>query len=223
MRMASILLIGSVLFGCGSSTVTPPDGSVTTETGTDAGAADGATDVPKDGDAGCDLGPTPGGTVAPFTASAFIVVKDDAGVTVPTPTGGDPKGDFRVAKVTVYLAPAAEASIDVSKSSSEGVGWFSFGDAEFRSSTDTKITLETTIVGTVKRGVVTRGKGTYVLEGSKVKLTPICGESTADSPQRELGWTRVDADHALVFLPPATTGPGAGMTLATILDLERIK
>lgn len=213
-------LLGLLGSGCGSES-TPA--AAATETGadvtSDAPADTMATDA-ADGGA-CDLGAVPGGTVAPYTASSFVIVKDDAGVTVPTPTGGDTKGDFRVAKLTVYLAPAADGQVDTVKSTASGVGWFSFTDKDFRSSTDSKITLETSIVGTVKRAVTTIGKGSYVLEGSQIKLTPVCGSTTADTPIREFGWSRLDADHAYVFLP--ATGASAGLTLATILELERIK
>lgn len=209
------------LGGCGGSET--PAGT------TDAGGSDASADVGADSaveggadtaDAGCDLSPVL--TVAPFTASSYVLVKDDAGVTVPSPTGGDTKGDFRVAKLTVYLAAAAEGQVDPAKSSASGVGWFSFGDTTFRSSTDTKVTFETSIVGTVKRNIATSGKGTYTVSGGKITLSPVCGSTTAEAPVRELGWSRLDADHAYVFLPPPT-GAGAALTLATVLELERIK
>ena len=205
-------LFALLVLGCGSSVETP----VTN----DAAVADTRTDALSDAaDATCEIGTIP--TTAPY-AYEVLFVGGDAGATIPTPTGGDPSGEWRYAKMTIYLSDSARSVIDLSKSSVDGKGYSSYTATNFRNATDQKITLETTIVGTVKRGTITKGKGTYKAEGNELVFAPECSESTAEGRIERIGWSRVDADHArLQFKPPPTA---AGDFLQQIvIDLEKIK
>lgn len=210
--------------GCGGSTESTP--ATTADSGSADVEADTATvDAPKEaasdsaGDAACDLGTVP--TVAPFTAE-FVFVDADAGTTFPTPSGGDPKGEWRYSKITVYLSPGAKSVLDVSKSSVEGWGFSSYGDTAFRNATDQKLTLETTVVGTVKRGTTTKAKGTWKMEGNDIVYTPECVESSGDAPVPKIGWSRLAADKARMQFKPAPTGMG-DFTQQIVIDLELIK
>lgn len=206
------LLFPLLVLGCGSS----EDTRVTQ----DAAVVDSAatTDVRSDAST-CDIGTIP--TTAPY-AYEFVFVGGDAGTTFPTPTGGDATGEWRYSKMTIYLSDSARSVIDTSKSTVEGKGYGSYTATNFKNATDQKITLETTIVGQVKRGTITKGKGTYKAEGNELVYTPECSESTAEGRIERVGWSRIDAGHArLQFKPPPTA---AGDFLQQIvIDLEVIK
>lgn len=219
MRFLPLLFL--LPLGCGGSTEDTP---TTTDAGKDAasdvadsGSAEAATDT--GGDAACDLGSIP--TVAPFSAE-FVFLDADAGVAFPTPTGGDPKGDWRYTKVTIYLSSGAKSVLDITKSSVEGWGYASYGDTAFKTSTDQKVTLETTIVGTVKQGTVVKAKGTWKMEGNEIVYTPECSESTASGSVPRVGWSRLASDKARMQFKPAPTGMG-DFTQQIVMDLELIK
>lgn len=216
--MRTIPLFLGLLVGCGGSTETTPVTDAAPDTST---SSDVAVDSPTDagGDATCDLGTIP--ALTPFTAE-FLFVGGDGGVAVPTPTGGDPKGDWRFTKVTIYLSETARSLVDLSKSSVTGTGFGSYTATTFRNSTDQKITLETTVVGPVKRGTITKGKGTWKMEGNEIVYTPECSESTAGGAIPRVGWSRIDDDHARLQFKPAPTGMG-DFTEQLVIDLERIK
>jgi len=225
MRFALASLVFALLAaGCGGSTESTPasttDSSVSDSSSSDTGgSADVATEAASDTKAPCDLGTIP--TVAPFTAQ-FVYVDADAGTVFPTPSGGDTKGEWRYAKITVYLSPDAKSVLDVSKSSVEGWGYASYTDTNFKNSTDQKLTLETTVVGTIKRGTATKGKGTYKMEGNEIVYTPECSESSGDQPVPRIGWSRLAADKARMQFKPAPTGMG-DFTQQIVIDLELIK
>lgn len=210
--------------GCGGSTESTPATStdsgasdVTADSGTPDVAEEAATDAATD--AGCDLGTIP--TTAPFT-SEFVFVDADAGTTFPTPTGGDPKGDWRYSKITVYLSPGAKSVLDVSKSSVEGWGFGSYTDTAFRNASDQKLTLETSVVGTVKRGTTIKAKGTWKMEGNEIVYTAECAETSGDAPVPRIGWSRLGADKARMQFKPAPTGMG-DFTQQIVIDLELVK
>lgn len=212
------LLVVLGLVGCGSSTAseTPADSAVATDTGT---ASDTGSATDSGGDAKCDLGTVP--TVANYTYE-FIFVGGEAGGAIPTPTGGDPTGDWRYTKLTIYLDESARSLVDLSKSSVEGKGFGSYSGMNFRNTTEQKIVLETTVVGTVTRGTSTKAKGTWKMDGNEIAYTPECVESTAEGSIERVGWSRIDADRARLQFKPKPTAMG-DFTKQIVIDLEKIK
>jgi len=215
MRELSFVLVLGAL-GCGSSvekTVDPP-----ADAAVDSAPADAAKDIAAD--AKCDLGVLP--TIAPLTSSEFLFVDADAGVAVPTPTGGDPIGDWRYTKITIYLKDSARKLIDTSKSKVEGTGFGSYTATNFRSQTNIKTHIETTVIGPVDRDTITKGKGTWKMEGNEIVYTPECSESSGDAAAPRIGWSKIDADHArMQFKPPPM--PTGDFTEQLVIDLERVK
>ncbi|MBK7398963.1 MAG: hypothetical protein IPJ34_22420 [Myxococcales bacterium] len=72
----------------------------------------------------------------------------------------------------------------------------------------------------MKRRHHDRGKGSYVLEGTQIKPPPVRLHHGGHARARSSARSRLDADHAYVFLlhrPRLRSHP------ATILELERIK
>ncbi len=226
MRSPALSLVFAMLLaGCGSSdsdSSAPAADSGAADVTTDTAKADvstpeAATDVKPD--ATCELGALP--TYAPYTAE-FLFVDADAGVAIPTPTGGDPKGDWRYSKITIYLSPSAKTVLDVSKSSVTGSGFGSYTDTTFRNTTDQKMVLETTVVGTLTRGTITKGKGTWKMEGNEIVYTPECSETTGDAAVPRVGFSRLGADKARMQFKPPPTGMG-DFTQQIVIDLELIK
>lgn len=221
--MRSTLLLVLLALGCSGSEDAAPattTDAATSDVATDSAPADTASDAaPVDTGATCDLGAVP--TVAPFDA-AFEFVDADAGVTFPAPTGGDPKGTWRYSKITIYLSPAAKSLVDISKSKVEGWGFAEYGETTFRNWTEQKITLETTVVGTITRGSLTKGKGTYAVEGDKLVYTPECSESSSGGTLPPISWSRLSDDKARLQFrpPPSDTGDN---TEQIVIDLELIK
>ena len=138
------------------------------------------------------------------------------------PTGGDPVGDWRYAKITIYISEAAKSFVDTSKSSVEGKGFTSYTATTFRNSTDQKIVLETSVVGTVTRGSYIKAKGTWKMEGNEILPTPECAETTGEGKIERIGWSRIDADHARLQFKPPPTGMG-DFTQQIVIDLEKVK
>lgn len=210
-------LLAVVLLGCGSSVeATPTDASVSNDTSvSDTRSETSRVDTP------CEIGAVPS---VPKYAYEFLFVGGDGGVTIPTPTGGDPIGEWRYTKVTVYLSDSARMFVDPSKSTIDGTGFGSYTASGFRNTTDQKATIHTTVVGPQVRETRTRAKGTWNLEGSEIVYTVECVESTTEASLSRVGFSRIDADHArLQFKPPAgSTGPG-DFTQQIVIDLERIK
>jgi hypothetical protein len=213
-----VALLGA---GCGGSLDSSPAGAAIVDSAVADSSGDTGGEVATDAntDAACDLGALP--TVAPLTAQ-FVFLDADAGVSFPAPTGGDPKGAWRYAKITVYLSPTAAAVLDVSKSSVEGTGFASYTDTSFVNASEQKLTLETTVVGTVKRGTTIRAKGSYTMEGNEIVFAPECAESSGDSPVPRIGWSRLAPDKARMQFKPAPSGMG-DYTQQIVVDLELIK
>jgi hypothetical protein len=209
------------LFGCGSSTSgdTPATDSAVTITDTGSTPADTGSVSDTKVDAACDIGMVP--TVANYTHE-FVFVGGEAGGMVPTPTGGDPVGEWRHAKLTIYLSEGAKMFVDTSKSSVDGKGFSSYTATSFRNTSEQITTLETTVVGTVKRGTSLKAKGTWKMMGNEIVFTPECAESTAEGKLEKIGWSRIDADHARMQFKPAPTGMG-DFVEQIVIDLEKIK
>lgn len=205
-------------FGCGSSTSAdkPADTGATV---VDTGSTDSGSVADTAADAMCDLGMTP--AVANYTYE-FVFVGGEAGGAIPAPTGGDPTGDWRYAKLTIYLSEGAKSFVDLSKSSVEGRGFSSYTATNFKNLSEQVTTLETTVVGTVKRGTMIKAKGTWKAEGNEIVFTPECAESNADGKLERIGWSRVDAERARMQFKPAPTGMG-DFVQQIVIDLEKIK
>lgn len=228
MRLTAVSLAFSLLLAaCGSSDsdATPAaDTGVAADSSTaDSGAGDvatndAATDTSKP-DATCDVGAVP--TVAPFT-SEFVFIDADAGVTFPAPTGGDPTGAWRYSKITIYLTPDAKSVLDVSKSSISGWGYASYTGTNFVNALDQKFVLETTVVGTITRGTVSKAKGAFKAEGNELVYTPACAQSTGDAGPPRVGFSRLGADKARLQFKPAPTGMG-DFNQQIVIDLELVK
>jgi hypothetical protein len=220
-------LVALLLAGCGASDGdSPPVGSDASVDARDASSVDAsggeaaASDTnPAAMDAACDVGPIP--TVAPFSAE-FVFLDADAGVTFPTPTGGDPKGTWRYAKLTAYLSPAARSLLDVSKSKVEGSGYSRYDDTSFVNAFDQKFTLETTVVGTLTRGTTSQAKGAWKLEGNELVFTPECAATTGDSAVSRVGFSRLAADKARIQFKPPPSGVG-DYNQQIVIDLELVK
>lgn len=179
MRSASILLsipYALAIIACGEPTTTPPadaghDAPMTPPV--DAGVELDA--GPPDG--GCDVSPIP--DPLPAIAGGFMVDDADGGTIVPPATGGDPTGVWVFEDATFYVGPAAASMFDVESSTVTGTAWASFDGTEARLDYRFETTLRGTLAGTLIRPSSTQIRGTYVVDGVSIDITPICAQTTA--------------------------------------------
>ncbi len=140
---------------------------------TDAGSEPDA--GPPDG--GCDVSPIP--DPLPAIAGGFEVEGGDGGVMVPVATGGDPSGVWVFGDATFYVQPAAASMFDIETSTVTGTAWAAFDGTEARLDYRFETTLMGTLAGTIIRPSSTQIRGTYVVDGASIDITPICSQSTA--------------------------------------------
>jgi len=152
----------------------------------------------------CDVGDPPG--TLPTLTATFVFVDPDAGVDVPAPAGGDVTGGFVVERATFYVPESARGSIDVGASHAEGTAWSVVEGSQYRFAFDLDVTLETTVVGTVRRHQLDASRGTFVASGGILSLTPDEG-CAVTTDITEIGYS-IDAEGGMliVSLPPFMGG-----------------
>lgn len=177
--MLARAFVGSIvlslgMLGCGDDDgATPDSGSPEM----DAGESDAGTE--RDLGAAPDVGPSDGGddecevtggpSDLPHVEGTFVIVGVDGGpAEEPTPTGGEMLGVWVLEGATVYLPPDTAGLVDAPASSIDGTGWFRVdppegGVGRYALRFDLEITLETTVVGTVRRPGSNRSRGTYTI------------------------------------------------------------
>lgn len=207
---ASVALLALALAaaGCSEPSSLPTDAGVDAPSGeTDAGP--GETDAgPPDG--GCDVSPIPGSL--PAIAGGFAVEDPDAGSSVPVATGGDPTGTWVFDDATFWVPPAAAAMFDPARSTVTGTAWAALDGSELRLDFRFETTLMGTIAGTIVRPSSTQIRGTYVVDGAMVDVTPICaqGGSASGGGSADLSFS-IEGDDATLI--SRLSGPSGMITI----------
>ncbi len=165
----------------------------------------------------CDVSPLPAS--APAITSEVTIADADGGGLPPTSSGGDEKGVWLYSKVHIYLEASAQGLVDPAKSTVTGNGWIAFDGARFRTSTDTLVTLVTSVAGTVVRPMTTVAFGTYAHAdaGAALTLTQECRVSDSDLNGAPLGFTRLTDTTARLIV---TTSNALG-NFTIVTDLTR--
>jgi hypothetical protein len=160
-----------ILGGCGSSTPAADASSSDAALPMDAAAA-ADTNVPVDAPPPCDVSPAPSDLV-PLTGG-FVVLEPDAGLPIPAQTGGDPTGVWRFDHITIYTDPSTAGMFDPDASTIDGTGWIVVEGDTIRLELTTDVALMGTAAGTIRRHSVTSIRGTFVVDGASLMLTPDC-------------------------------------------------
>lgn len=195
--------------GCGSDPTPAVDAS------TDA-AADVTVDVASDV-ATCDVGAAPAATL-PMLRSTLLFLGGDAGVTAPTPSGGDPSGRWVMTAATVYLPATAVGQVSLTGSSVTGTGWGVIEGSSYRINTTLELVLDTTQIGTVRRPVGTTSRGTFMQRGGALDLTPACSTGATAGAMQMLGFSRDAMDRGRLHADIT----GAMGRFVIVFDLERV-
>jgi hypothetical protein len=162
-----------LLAGCGGSAVAP-DAATAEDASTprDDAAVSVDASVPVDAPPACDVSPAPSGVGT--VMGGFVVLDPDAGLPIPPQTGGDPAGVWRFEHITIYTAPETAGMFDADTSTIEGSGWAVVEGDLLRLELTLDVALMGTVAGTVRRHTVTSIRGTFVVDGSTLTLTPEC-------------------------------------------------
>lgn len=178
-RTALVLALLGILTGCGGSPAAV-DAAAPSDAGVDTGGApeDAATvedaNVPVDAPPPCDVSPVPSDLV-PLTGG-FVVLEPDAGLPIPAQTGGDPTGVWRFDHVTIYTGAESAGMFDETTSTIEGTGWVVVEGDLLRLQLTLDVALMGTAAGTIRRHTITSIRGTFVVDGAALTLTPECIE-----------------------------------------------
>jgi hypothetical protein len=168
-----LVLLGVVgaLTACGGSAPAVDAASPSSDAGTDATAAHDAS-AAVDAPIACDVAPAPPDLV-PLSGS-FVVLEPDAGLPIPAQTGGDPTGVWRFDQITIYTDPSTAGMFDADASTIDGTGWIVVEGDTLRLELTTDVALMGTAAGTIRRHSVTSIRGTFVVDGASLMLTPEC-------------------------------------------------
>ncbi len=211
------LVLALTAAACGNTSPTPAADASATDLGAnaDASAVDAA------GDAGnCDPGAPPVAEAAlPAIHGTMAIVGGDAGVTAPTPSGGDMTGSWVIETVDMYWPQAATGQIVPAGGSVTGTGWGVFQDGRYRIETDLVLRVDSTAAGIVARPSSLVSRGTYVAMGTDLVFTPDCSASAGTAPSlSRLGVSRDAADRGRLF----ATVSGGGVRAQLVLGVRRV-
>ncbi len=129
-------------------------------------------DAPRDAPPACDVAPAPSDLA--MLRGGFVVLEADAGLPIPAMTGGDPVGVWRFDTVTIYSGSTSAGMFDPSTSTIEGTAWAVVEGDTIRIQLILDIALMGTAAGTVRRRTETTIRGSYVVSGSSLNITPAC-------------------------------------------------
>lgn len=212
---ASLLAAACGTTTTGADVADAADATIDVATPTDAPSDMGAVDATAVTDAmTCDAGGAPG--TLPSVTSTFVILDGDAG-SEPTPSGGDPIGNWAVRHVTFYLPAAAAGQVFPDTSSITGTGFTAIDATTYRQQFDFMIVLDTAAVGTVRQGVLIRSYGTYTQDGANLMLMPVCAEGRG-SGAGTVGFSRDAPDRGRLFVHLS----GMGGTSLMVMDLDRL-
>lgn len=182
---------------------------------------DGAPDVLPEVGVTCDLGAPPVAESAlPPLRSRTVILGGDADAAPPSPSGGDPEGRWLMRTVTFYLPPNAMGQVDAERTTIVGNGWMVVEGNRYRISTTLDLALDTVMVGTVRRALGSRSRGTFTASEGRLALMPECSAAqSGDMPAGtlSLGFSRDAPDRGRLFV----TASGMLGTTTLVFDLER--
>ncbi len=208
--MRFTLVLALSLAACGGSTAAPADA------GNDL-AADVA--VIPDAGAPCDVGAPPAsvGTL-PMLRSQLVILGGDGGASsFPTPSGGDPAGTWVMTAVTMYLPAGARGQVVTEQSAIAGTGWAVLEGGRFRIATSLELTLETVMVGRVRRPVGIVSQGAFTQRGAALELAPTCAPTAMMGTTLAVGFSRDAGDRGRLHV----TAAGMLGTTMLVFDMER--
>ncbi|UJR79945.1 hypothetical protein [Sandaracinus amylolyticus] len=210
--------LSALVIACGGESDEPTDAGTRIDAPTemiDAGTPDAG-----EPDGGCDVSPEP--TELPDIAGGFAVADDgDGGSNVPVATGGDPTGTWVFDDATFYVSSTAAGMFDIETSTVTGSAWAAFDGTEARLDFEFVTTLEGTLAGTLVRPSSTQIRGSYVVEGTSIGITPTCAQSSAGGAggggsARGLAFSMDGDDGRLI-----TTITGTAGEITIVLDGTR--
>lgn len=218
LRHAPPLFLAMFLIACGST----PSNDASSDAALDAtldGAGDSASDIATDAPTATDAMSCDAGTVPanlPNVTSTFLSQGD--GGALPTPSGGDPVGQWGVSHVTVYLPANLAMQVDLAASQVTGTGFTIIDATQYSLDLELMVRLETMLVGTVRQGVTTRSIGTYTISSDSLMLMPTCYQGRGTG-MGAVGFSRDAPDRARLFVDQPN--PMGGTSLL-VLDLTRL-